>query len=131
MKSFNEPQRIIKIYEPVFHMKDKLDYGRIVNLGNPKVLALFNLYVEKTREKAIFPLSDRKFKIFEILVSRIFSNEFREFINSFGGLENAKRAFDSANKPSNLINYWAERAEKYEDTFSTTCQGERQRVLSA
>ncbi|MCQ2484774.1 MAG: hypothetical protein MJ168_05510 [Clostridia bacterium] len=120
MHAWDKPQISIKTDEPVFHMVKGENYGRIVNLANGKVHGEYVKYKIINGKHAEFPLSDIDFVDFEIYVSKRYKKDFTTFVNAYGGIASAKKCFDTASKSSWLLNYWAERIEEFENTFSAS-----------
>lgn len=89
------------------YLPDK--YGFTVDMNDPVAKQERDAYHKRIGEPIHFPLSDVQQIEFEIELSRKYRKEFKEYLNSIGGLEAGFNTIVASGRMSFLLNYYMER----------------------
>ena len=89
-------------------------YGFTTDMRESAVIQERNAYCDRIGEPTHFPLSDIRRIEFEIELSKKYRKEFREYLNSIGGLEAGFSTIVASGRTSFLLNYYIERRRQNE-----------------
>ena len=90
------------------------EYGFTTNMSDPAVIQERDEYCNRIGEPTHFPLSDIQHIEFEIELSKKYRKEFKEYLNSIGGLEAGFNKIAASGRTSFLLNYYIERRRENE-----------------
>lgn len=120
MHAWDKPQKVVNINEPMFKTNK---YGYTANLANHIVAAEYILYKERQGLPQHYPISDGERLGFEVELTKRYPEEFKAYVSLFGGIKYAKATMNAGSLPAPLLDYWLNKEEEYENTFSASRPG--------